>query len=139
EGECGTQSAGKRSANTAEAGVRATSGAQRLLVRQGDGLSDGLQAQRDGDEAVEAERDAGAVGQALVERGEEGFVDRPQGQAAAAALGLIRFEAAPLLRGIGQLGEAVRELDRAGEELEARGDRRLAGLEARERGLARRI
>ena len=59
------------------------------------------------------------------EGGEEILVDRIARAVDALALVHLRLEAAALLGGVGQLAEAVGELDAAAIELEALGDARI--------------
>ena len=73
------------------------------------------------------------------ERLEEAFVDRVDGLLAGRALGLVAQEADALLGGVGELAEAVAQLDAGDVELEALGDPRIARLLPRERRLRGRV
>ena len=93
----------------------------------------------EGDEAIEAEGVAGAGGHAFGERSEEALVDGVDGFVLLAAARSIALEAGALLARIGELAEAVAELDGADVELEAFAELGSLGHAPRERCLARGI
>ena len=68
---------------------------------------------------VEADRDAHTVREACGERGQQAYIEWSLRQPAPGTLAKIRFEACPLLGGVGGLIEAVREFDAPGIELGA--------------------
>src|SRR6185369_6505237 len=86
------------------------------------------------DQAVEAERHAGAFRQSVLQRREEVLVDRYQRQAAALALRHVALEASALLLRIAELVKSVAELDAVHVRLEARRD---VSVHACQRGLRR--
>ncbi len=92
-------------------------------------------------QAVEAERDAGAVRQANGERGEQPLVQRAERLPTPAPRRLVLLEAAALFRRVAELTEAVCELEPVHVELESLGDLRAVGLfaQARERRLRGRV
>jgi hypothetical protein len=83
------------------------------------------------DKPVEAERDAGAVRQAVFERGEEILVDRIGFAVERLFARLVGREAGALFLGVGQFLEGVGELEAADIELEALRETRIARLAAR--------
>src|SRR5690349_19807508 len=93
-------------------------------------------AERERDQPVDSHGDAGAIRQPARERVEESFVERRHMAPEAPPSVDLVLEPSPLLRGVGELVESVRELDAACEHLEAGRYRRCPGLEPRERSLA---
>ena len=95
----------------------------RRPARRPEHLLDPARAGRQHDQPVEAERDAARLRHHR-ERGQEILVDRVALAIDALLLGHLGLEAAALLGRVGQLAEAVGELDAAGIELEALGHAR---------------
>src|SRR5579883_1916659 len=111
--------------------VRRTS---RAAGREREHFIDAARAERDHQQPVEAERDAGAGRQAGIERGEQTLVDLRHRQPALRALLPVTLEARTLLRARGKLPESVRELDPVAVELEPQRDPRIIGTKLGERG-----
>ena len=87
---------------------------------------------RQHDEPVEAERDPGALRQAVFEGGKEILVDRVGLAVKRLLLRLITGEAPALLGGIGQFAEGVGEFEAADIDLETLGETGIAGAAARQ-------
>ena len=86
------------------------------------------------DEAVEAERDAGAIRQAVFERRQEILVDRISLAVERLLFGLIGEKSAALLLRVGQFAERIGEFEAADIKLEALAEPRVAGLWPRQGG-----
>src|SRR6266542_5819931 len=97
---------------------RMTPSGQQVVGREQQHVRDRLRADEQHEEPVEADRDAPGVGHAP-ERLEEALVEGWDAPREPPPLLLLIDEPPPLLDGVGQLGEAVRELEPAGVELEA--------------------
>ncbi len=107
---------------------------------EGDGGAGAGEAEEDGEEAIEAEGDAGGWRHPGLERREELLVQVRDGEPGGPAGGPVRLVAPPLLGRIGQLVEGVRQLDPARVELEAEGHREVGVFpHPGEGGLARRV
>src|SRR5207248_9680953 len=78
-------------------------------------------------QTVEAERNARALRQAVVERRQEILIDRPAQAVESLLLVHVGLEPRALDGGIGELAESIGELDATGIELEALGHARIAG------------
>src|SRR6185437_13692610 len=89
--------------------------------------------------AIEAERDAAAVGEAGFESREQMLVDGGPGEAEPAAFLHVSLEAAALLACASQLVKPVGKLDAVAVELEALGGTGVVRIEPGERRLARGI
>src|SRR6476660_4765625 len=84
------------------------------------------------DEAVEAERDAGAIRQAVFERCQEILVDRISLAVERLLFGLIGEKSAALLLRVGQFAERIGEFEAADIKLEAFAEPRGARLRPRQ-------
>jgi hypothetical protein len=79
---------------------------------------------------VDAQRDPGAVGETVLERGQEMFVDRRLGQPGEPSRLDVGFEAPSLLGGVGELVVAVGQFDAFDVDLETFGELRVSGTDA---------
>src|SRR5258708_5186258 len=80
---------------------------------------------------VEAERDTRAIGQAVVERGEDSRLQRPAQSVAPLLLVRVALPADGGGRRIGELAEGIAQLPATDIELEAFSNPRIAGLNGR--------
>ncbi len=119
--------------------VRARTREQRRLLRsvngEGDDLVDSVGTGREHDQPVDAQRDPGAVGQAMFHCGQQAVVHGDLGEVAIASGGEIGLESRPLLGRISELMVAVGELDAVDPGLESLGDGWRSGSDLRERSL----
>src|ERR1043165_1752786 len=132
-------SGGARPAATSSEGMRMVMRGCLLRVddRRPQHLLDALRARCKHHQPVEAERDAGCR-RHLREPREEILIQRIALAVHALFFRHFALEAAPLLGGIGELAERVRDLDAADIELEALGNARIVRRRARERRLGHR-
>ena len=88
--------------------VKKRSGA---VYRKGDHFADAFSAQRQHDHAVNAQRHAGAVRQTRLQRRQQVVIDGLLRKAARGAFAVILLKPQALFMGVGQLVEAVRQLN----------------------------
>ena len=103
--------------------------------QEGEDLADGIEIEQYHQQAVEAERNAGAVLHTRLERRQQMLIDFEFGQPSFATGEIVLLETRPLLGGVGQLGESVGEFDAIVEQLEALGDAGIGGTDPGQRGL----
>src|SRR5262245_9136383 len=105
---------------------RAPSARSGALRRECDHLVDRAGAGGKHEDSLDTERHAGAVRQACTERSQQALVDGDRPPTQAFPLAQIQLESAALLGGIGELVEAVAELDTVQIDLETLCDARSA-------------